>query len=55
MAKHLLWASLFLKSYANETFLSTLTGVDEENTIILHLESFKGLARLRIVSSQFFR
>ena len=47
--RHLLWALLFLKSYANETVLSALTGADEKTQRLWIWRFIRAISRLDIV------
>ena len=48
--RHLLWALLFLKSYANEVVLSAMTGADEKTQRHWIWTITRAIASLRIVS-----
>ena len=55
--RHLLWALLFLKSYANETVLSALTGADEKTQRLWIWRFLREISCLKLVSviSNFIR
>ena len=48
--RHLLWALLFLKSYANETVISAMTGSDEKTQRLWIWQFVRAIARLKLVS-----